>query len=373
MISRSLFSLIKKEFIQVMRDPSSVLLAVLLPLVLTFIFGSAISLDTNSVKIGIVAEGEQSVERESLISLLSNSKFIEVVDFKRTLKGSYDNLMGGRAKALLIIPQDFNLKIRSENRATINLITDASDVNTAVFVSSYIGEIMNLWVLQYYADRSFKTAGSVEVKTRVWYNQEQKAVYLLSTGAIALVLSMAGTLLTALVVAREWERGTMEYLIATKVTIFEIIMSKIIPYLLLGLLSFLISFFVVILYFNVPFRGSFWLLMVVGSIYLITTTGLGLLISSAMKTQFAASQLSLLASFMPSIMLSGLIYEIESMPFILQMITHIVPARYLVSILRSMFLMGNDYAALIPNLIALTSLSVIIMFFAARKLRKFLD
>jgi ABC-2 type transport system permease protein len=366
-------ALLKKEFLQIKRDKSALLIAFVLPAFLTFIFGYGISIDTNKIKIGIAIEDVQSVASSELVGFFSASKFVEVKKITRSQKLLENDLLAQKISAIVIIPNNFNKKLIKEKIAQIYLINDASEPNTAAFSNSYVNAILDLYAANLNSKKGIKTKPLIKIEERFWYNESLKADHLLNIGSIGFVLSIAGTLLTALVVARDWERGSMEYLIATPATIFEMILSKILPYLLLGLCSFFISFACVMIFFGTPFKGSLILFGAIGVLYLILTCALGLLISTASKSQFVASQGAILVSMVPTIMLSGLVYEIDSMPKIMQFITKIVPAKYLISAMRTLFLMGNEWSILLPNIFGIITIASVILFGVFKKTKKSID
>ncbi|MDX2083519.1 MAG: ABC transporter permease [Rickettsiales bacterium] len=366
-------ALIIKEILQIKRDKSALLIAFFLPVFLTFVFGYAISIDTNKVRIAIVDNSSPSQEKTELINFLSASKFIDLKLITRSKADAENKILTQKVAAILTIPIEFNKKLTKEKIAEIFLATDGSDPNTASFCGIYIEQIMNLYANYLNNKNGLKVAPLINFEARFWYNEALKADHLLNIGSIGFVLSIAGTLLTALVVARDWERGSMEYIIAAPVTTYEIILGKILPYLFLGLGSFFISFFCVLIFFGVPFKGSILIFAIIGLLYLILTTGLGLLISTASKSQFVASQGAILVSMVPTIMLSGLVYDIETMPKIMQFVTNIVPAKYLISAMKTLFLMGNEWSILIPNICGILAIISAIYFGVWRKTKKTID
>ncbi len=368
-----IFSLVKKEFLQIKRDKSALLIAFVLPVFLTLIFGYAISMDTNKIRIGIVNEANHSSAVTDLIDFFNSSKFVELKLITASHQLAEEKILAQKIGALVFIPSDFNIKLQQKQRAEIFLAADGSDPNTASFTANYVSAIMNLYTDYLNAKKGMHVEPQVKIEQRFWYNESLKADHLLNIGSIGFVLSIAGTLLTALVVAREWERGSMEYLIASPALKYEIILGKVIPYIGLGIGSFLITFLCIMIFFTPPFKGSLLIFFFIGFIYLILTTGLGLLISSAAKSQFVASQGAILVSMVPTIMLSGLIYEIETMPKIMQIITVIVPAKYLIEALRTIFLMGNEWSIIIPNICGIIALIALIYLGISRKTKKSLD
>lgn len=366
-------ALIKKEVIQIKRDKSALLIAFALPVFLTLVFGYAISIDTNKIRIAIVNEDAQSSASADLISFFNNSKFVEVKLITASHEEAEKKILEQKLSATLIIPVDFNKRLQKEKIAAVYLATDGSDPNTASFSANYVRAIMNLYAEYQNSKHGVKVDSQIEIKQRVWYNEALKADHLLNIGSIGFVLSIAGTLLTALVVARDWERGSMEYLISSPVTTHELILGKILPYLALGLGSFFISFACIMIFFHAPFKGSIIIFTLIGFFYLILTTGLGLLISTSAKSQFVASQAAILISMVPTIMLSGLIYDIETMPQIMRIITNIVPAKYLIDAMRTLFLVGNDWSILLPDILGIILISVAIYFGVLRKTKKSLE
>ncbi len=368
-----IIALIRKEILQIRRDKSAMLIAFVLPVFLTFIFGYAISIDTNKIRIAIVNEDVQSSASADLVSFFNNSKFVDVRKITTSKIEAEKEILSQKVGAILTIPFDFNKKLLKQKIASIYLATDGSDPNTASFCGIYVQGIMNLYADYLNSKKGIKINPQINVEQRFWYNEALKADHLLNIGSIGFVLSIAGTLLTALVVARDWERGSMEYIIAAPVTTHEIILGKILPYLALGLGSFFISFTCIMLFFGTPFKGSIIIFAAIGILYLILTTGLGLLISTASKSQFVASQGAILVSMVPTIMLSGLIYEIETMPRIMQIITNIVPAKYLINAMKTLFLMGNDWTILLPNILGILAIIIAIYFGVLRKTKKSID
>lgn len=368
-----IFALIKKEFLQIKRDRSALLIAFILPIFLTLVFGYAISIDTNKIRIAIVNESAQSSKVGELINFFNHSKFVDVKLITTNREKAQEKILSQEIGAILTIPADFNIKLEKEKIAEVFLATDGSDPNTASFCGNYVREILNLYSNYLNTKKGIKIAPQINIETRFWYNEALKADHLLNIGSLGFVLSIVGTLLTALVVAREWERGSMEYLVASPVLKYEIILGKIIPYIALGMGSFLVTFLSIIILFAPPFKGSLLIFFFIGFIYLIVTTGLGLLISSAAKSQFVASQGAILISMVPTIMLSGLIYDIETMPKIMQIIATIVPAKYLISATRTIFMVGNEWQILIPNILGILALIGLIYFGISRKVKKSID
>lgn len=366
---RRLKALIIKEFYQIVRDPSSILIAFILPFILLFIFGYGVSLDANKINVGLVVQ-DSSPEIQSLISSFDNTRFLNT-QISKDLPSVEKKLVAGKVRGMVVIPSDFTKKLRNQDDiAEIQVIADGSEPNTASFVQNYVrGTYLN-WVQQEDIQLANSANNNVSLQTRYWYNQELKSSYFLLPGSIAIIMTLIGTLLTSLVIAREWERGSMEAMMATPINIMEIILGKLIPYFILGMSSLVICTAVSILIFDVPFRGSFWALGFISSVFLITALELGLLISTVTKNQFLASQLALITGFLPSFILSGFVFEINSMPFFIQVITYFVPAKYFVTCLQTLFLAGDIYSVLVPNVLAIMFLGLILFVLIGLKTRK---
>lgn len=371
---RRIRGLIRKEMAQVVRDPSSVLIAFVLPGVLLFLFGYGVSLDATAVRVGVVMESA-TPEAQSLVAAFRNSPSYEV-RVGRDRRDFEEDLVAGNIRGLIVIPATLTESLRRGDAVTaIQVIVDGSEPNTASFVQNYAQGTVANWMVQQSFDvgRSRSIAPRVSTEPRVWFNPEIQSRWFLLPGSIAIIMTIIGTLLTALVVAREWERGTMEALMATPLGTLEFIIGKLTPYYLLGMGSLAVCVVVSVTLFELPFRGSVFVLVLVSSIFLITMLALGLLISTVSKNQFVASQIALVVGFLPSFLLSGFVFEISSMPLPIQTLTRIIPARYFVTCLQTIFLAGDVRSVLIPNTLALVAIGSVLMLLVARKTSRRLD
>jgi len=362
-------ALFVKETLQIIRDPSSILIAVVLPLILLFLMGYAISLDSKNIPIGIVVE-KSSTHSQSLVDTFTVSPSFDIkIDTNRV---AFDQLIQeGSIRAIIVLPASFE-KDLLRGRPQMQIIVDGTEPNIAGFVQKYTLGVWKNWMLQEQLSKKQNTP-AIAIETRYWFNAPLLSSYFLLPGSIAIILTLIGTLLTALVVAREWERGTMEAIMSTPITIIELLLGKLIPYFLLGMLSMVICVVISLSWFELPFRGSFWLLGVTASFYLLSALNIGLLISTLAKNQFVAAQAALIVGFLPAMLLSGFIFQISSMPWWLQYLTHIIPARYFISILQTLFLTGDIYAVIIPNLLAMILLGSIVFGIIVKITRKRLD
>ena len=348
-------ALIKKEFLQIIRDPSSIVIAFVLPLLSILIFMYGINMDTASVTIGIKND-DANPEVATLVKSFGHSRYINSVIYDNE-KDLTNALIRSKIKGGIIIPNDFSKKISKGQTADILVITDGTEVNTANYVQSYSMSILNQWLnTSRYAPLVKQPLISPDM--RVWYNQDLNSHYFILPGSIAITMTLIGILLTALVVAREWERGTMEALLSTRVRKIDIVLGKYIPYFTLGMLSVAFNVFMCTVVFKVPFRGNYIILFTVSGLFLFTLLGVGLLISSKLKNQFLASQVSVGIGFLPALMLSGLMFPINSMPIAFQWLTMVLPPRYFMTFIESEFMAGTVWEVVWFNSVFLVILGL---------------
>ncbi len=365
--ARRFTALVRKETTQVLRDPSSLLIAFVLPVILLFIFGYGVSLDPTSTRIGLVVESATPVTQD-LAASFQGSRYFAVSDGHDRRNFEADLILG-RIGGIVVIPADFAADYAEGSAASIQVIVDGSDPNTASFVQNYVQGVVATWG----SLRSADIAASppvIKVEQRFWFNPELTSRNFLVPGSIAIVMTLVGTLLTSLVVAREWERGTMEAMMATPVTAVELLIGKILPYFVLGLISMTLCVLLAVFLFGVPFRGSIFALYALASVFLIPALGQGLLISAATKNQFLASQVALIAAFLPAFLLSGFLFEIDSMPRVIQWITLFVPARYLIPSLETVFLAGDIWPMFLRAIAVMLLMGAVLFTLTALSTRK---
>jgi ABC-2 type transport system permease protein len=347
-------ALLLKESLQIVRDPSTFLIAFVLPLILLFLFGYAISLDPTRIRVGIALE-DSGAPALSLATSFERSRWFEVTG-RRSVESLRQDLSADRIRGIIVIPEDFSRRFQTRGElAQVQVITDGALPSTAGFVAGYAEGVRANWE----AGQGQAAAAPVELLNQYWFNSALASRYFLITGSIAIVMTMIGTLLTALVVAREWERGTMEAIMATPIGMPEFLATKVIPYYLLGMGSMVLCTLLAIFVFGVPFRGSALGIFALASAFLIPSLGQGLLISAVTKNQFVASQVALLSAFLPAMMLSGFLFEISSMPAPIQAITYIVPARYLIPSLQSVFLAGDLWPMFARSIVVLLGFGLV--------------
>lgn len=365
-------ALVRKEGLQMYKDPSSIITAFIFPLVLLFLYGCGVSLDIKDLKIGIVMEDTSPLAHEFVDSLRYSEYFDVVVDHDRS--SVEEMLREGIVKGFIVIPHYFSEYYYDPNRtAPLQVISDGSEPNTAQFVQNYIRGAWLAWQQLKLIESGSLNPPLVSIIPRVWFNEELKSQYFLVPGSIVVIITITGALLTSLVVAREWEKGTMEALISTPVTMGEILTSKFVAYFILGTGSLTLCFFVGHVVFGVPLRGSFFAIALSSAAYLSFTLGMGLLISFFARNQFAASQLAIVTTYLPSFILSGFIFDIDSMPLYLRVITYFVPARYYVENLKTLFLVGDVWELLLPNVAVILVISSGIFYLIIKKSVKRLD
>lgn len=343
---RRLRALCVKETHQIMRDPSSWIIAVVIPLMLLMIFGYGINLDAGSARVGVIV-AQKSPESDRFIQVLQGSRFIEPV-FSQDRQALIDQLQGGKIRGIVTLQADFAERVL-QGDAQIQLITDGSEPNIASFVQGYMTGAWQIWLQNSAQDQSQSLPNLIDVSSRFWFNPATISRHFILPGALTIIMTVIGSILTSLVVAREWERGTMESLLSTPISRLEFLLSKLLPYYVLGMIALAICLFVAVVVMGVPYRGSAWALLLASSVFLFSVLGIGLLISTLLRNQFNAAMIATNAAFLPAVMLSGFVFEINSMPEFVRGLSHIIPARYFVSILKTLFLAGDVTYILVMN------------------------
>ena len=369
---RRLSALCRKETVQILRDPSSIVIAFVLPVVMLFIFGYGINLDSSSILIGLGNE-DRGEESHRFVEALKGSPYLTIVKTgSRAELG--EALKAGRIRGFVVLPSDFTQRLkRAGDTAPLQVVTDGSEPNTAAFVENFVRGAWMTWQQQRAADSGIKPRTGITVEPRFWFNPSAESRNYIVPGSITVIMTVIGALLTSLVIAREWERGTMEALLASPITRFELLLSKLLPYYALGMTSMLFCVMAAVGMLHTPFRGSLFALCLVSTFFLFSALGLGLLLSTITRNQFNAAQGALNAAFLPAVMLSGFVYEIRSMPQLVQVVTYFLPARYFVSAMQTMFQAGDLWPILRHDLFFLMASSVFFLGLTALKTRRRLD
>jgi ABC-2 type transport system permease protein len=360
--------LVRKEFLQVLRDPSSIAIAFLMPFLLLLLFGYGVSLDAEHVPIAVVAE-VPNADTSSFLGAFSQSRYVVPVAIP-TMREAVEALDKGRVEGIVYMKDDFSRGIRSPAGAPVQVIVNGVDANNARLVLGYVQGVWSKWLEKEALSAGQSLALPVQIQQRIWFNSELRSRNFIVPGLIAIIMTLIGTLLTAMIMAREWERGTMEALMVTPVTIREVMMGKLIPYYMLGMGGMLLSVLMAVFLFDVPLRGSLWVLFVASSLFLFAALGMGLLISVVAKNQFVAGQTAIISTFLPAFILSGFLFDISSMPAPVQVITHVIPARYFIAILQTLFLAGDVWPVIVPNAAALLIMAMIFLGLSRKKTRK---
>jgi ABC-2 type transport system permease protein len=339
-----LLAMARKEILQLRRDTRSLILAFLLPMMLLILFGYAISWDVRNIHIAVLDGDRSAASRELIDAFRSSGYFTIVENLERPAQigGLFDR---GLAQAVLVIPAGFSSDLSAGRTAPVQTVVDGSDANTATIVLAYSeaiartfsGKVMLRGVKP---DRPLSSLAPITPESRVWYNEELASRNMIVPGLVAVIMMIIAAMLTSLTIAREWERGTMEQLAATPVSRVEVVLGKLLPYLAIGLADVVVCSILGVLLFDVPFRGSAALLMVLSFFFLTGALGLGIFISAATKSQVLATQVAMMATYLPAFLLSGFMFAIEVMPAPLRAVTYLVPARYFLVVTRGIFLKG---------------------------------
>jgi ABC-2 type transport system permease protein len=363
--------LVRKEFLQIVRDPSSIAIAFLMPIFLLILFGYGVSLDADHVPVALVAEAP-SQDSADFMAALSGSHYFA----PRTLHSMAEAeqaLRLGEVRGIIRLRADFSRRLRQADGAPVQVVVDGVDANTARLVEGYVEGAWGTW-LSAKAARSGQSLNTpVDLQSRIWFNSELRSRNYLVPGLVAIIMTLIGALLTALVMAREWERGTMEALMVTPASMTEVLLGKLIAYFVLGTGGMLLTVGLSVWLFEVPLRGSFWVLWACSSLFLLAALGMGLTISTLARSQFVAGQIAIIATFLPAFLLSGFIFDIGSMPPVVQAITHVIVARYFVAIVQTLFLAGDVWSVILPNAAALALMAAIFLTITWRKSRKRLE
>ena len=348
---RRVATLVKKETRQMVRDPASIAIGVVLPVILILLFGFGLSLDVKSVPVAVVL-GDSSPPALDLFASFRLSPYFDA-EAVHSMPAAERLVRERRVDGIVRIPPDYARRV-SAGDAKVQVIVYGSDANRSRIIEGYAEGAVAAWMAGEAAQgRAAAGAGPVVVQSRLWFNAAGDSHYFLVPGLIVLVMTLIGAFLTAMVVAREWERGTFEALFVTPVRSGEILLGKTIPYFGLGMIGLTLCVLSARFLFHVPLRGSLAVLLAASMLYVLVGLGVGLLISSAVKNQLVASQLTMLATFMPAFMLSGFLFDLRSMPAAVRAITYLLPARYYVALLQTVFLVGDVWRVLLPDMAVL--------------------
>ena len=372
-----LAALVRKEFHQLLRDASNMAIGIALPIVLILIFGYGLSLDVKNAPVAIVMEDSSPTAQEAVAGLSLSPTFAPLP--VASMHDAEDLMRERRVDAIVRIPSTFTRDIAAGGGA-VQIIVHGAEANRANIILNYASGALQQWNARR-AERlgsaarpeSLPANGAVRIEQRMWYNSANTSTWYLVPGLIVLIMTLVGAFLTALVMAREWERGTLEALFVTPVRPVEILLAKVIPYFCVGMMGLFLCLAAARFLFKVPMQGSLLVIIVASMLYLVVAVGMGLLISSATKNQFLASQLALVSSFMPSLMLSGFLFDLRNVPVAVQVVGRILPATYFMELVKTLFLAGNVWPLILRNCAILAAYAVLLLGIARAVTRKRLD
>ncbi len=363
----------KKEFIQIFRDPRSLGMAIAIPMLLLILFGYALTLDVDNVPLVIWDQDKSQISRDYILNF-KNSPYFKIVGYFDDYSKLSNYIDRNKAFMTLVIHKDFSKLIQSNQETPVQLLVDGSDSNTATIAIGYVNAVTSSYnkkfIVNSLAKMGFNNVSPLELRSRVWFNPDLKSRNYIIPGLIAVIMMVIAALLTSLTIAREWERGTMEQLISTPVKGRELILGKFIPYFVIGLFDVVIAVAMGQFLFHVPLRGNVILLFFLSGFFLMGALSLGMLISIVTKNQLLASQLAMVTTFLPAFLLSGFMYAISNMPKAIQVLSHLIPARYFVVILKGIYLKGVGLSVLGMQVVFLFLFSFITVNLANRKFKK---
>jgi ABC-2 type transport system permease protein len=351
-------ALIRKESLEVVRDPSSIAIGIVMPVILILLFGYGLSLDIKNVPVAVVMEDSSSEARELAASFGLSSYFD--AEFTTSMPDAKESMIERKVDGVVRIRSDFSRDLAMGDVA-VQVMVQGVDANTARIIQTYAQGAVGQWAARQAAEGKTIANGPVTVLGRLWFNETNDSHYFLVPGLVVLIMTLIGALLTALVMAREWERGTFESIFVTPVRSGEILIGKATPYFVLGMIGLFLCILSARFLFEVPLRGSVLVLTAVSVLYLLVTLATGLLISSVTKSQFIASQVAVLVTFLPAMMLSGFLFDLRSMPTPIRLFTYILPARYFVALLQTIFLAGDIWSVIVPNTAVLAGMAAVLL------------
>jgi ABC-2 type transport system permease protein len=364
---RRLRAVARKEWIQLRRDSRSMILAFALPLMLLVFFGYAITFDVDDIEIAVLDQDRTASSRELLDAFVA-SDYFTIVEHLESPAPIPALLTRGEVTGVLTVPPGYARDLAAPGRtAPVQLLLDGADANTATIAMNLAGAIAAMH------GAGLASAPPLRLESRIWYNPELQSRHMIVPGLIAVIMSMIAAMLTALTVAREWERGTMEQLAATPVRRIEVVLGKLLPYLVIGIFDVAVTVAAGLLLFGTPLNGSLVLLAVMTILFLIGALGLGVVISAVVKSQVLATQVAMVATYLPALLLSGFMFDIASMPVVLRGVTYFVPARYFITVTRGIFLKGVGISVLWPEALLMLTYAALGVAFATRAFRKELE
>jgi ABC-2 type transport system permease protein len=364
---RRIRALVRKETYQIVRDPSTIMIGVAMPIMMILLFGYALSLDVKNVPVAVVIEDSSPAAAELVAGFRLSSYF--KTEATPSMATAEELMLERKVDGIVRIRQDFSRNL-SLGKAQVQVLAYGGDANRARIIEAYAQGAVGQWTARRASAGEAVFGGPVIIQSRLWFNEANDSHYYLVPGLVVMVMTIIGAFLTTMVMAREWERGTLEALFVTPVRTDEILLGKTLPYFALGMMGLALCVLAAKFLFDVPFRGSILVLTAVSMLYLLVSLGIGLLISSTVKSQFAASQLTMAVTYLPAMMLSGFMFDLRSVPVAVQIIAYVFPARYFVSLLQTIFLAGDSWAIILPNSAVLAGMVVVLLVLSMRATRK---
>ncbi|CAN5292847.1 ABC transporter permease [soil metagenome] len=363
-----LVALVRKETRQMLRDKSNLLVGLLLPFVLILLFGYGLSFDVKDAPVAVVLEDRSPAAREAVAGLAGSPYLVPV--YPADMGEAVALMRAHKVDAIVRVPVDFASR-RASGDGRIQLLLNGADSSSAASIEGYVNGAIQSAAL-HDGDRAGGSAGGggIGIVQRIWFNEASDSRWYLVPGLVVLVVTLIGAFLTSLLIAREWERGTLESLFVTPVRPVELVLAKIAPYIVIGAIDIVMCLLSAVFIFHVPIRGSIVVILFASLLYLIVSLLLGLFISGTTRNQFSASQTALLASFMPAMMLSGFVFDLRNMPVIIQVVSHILPATHFMQLIKSLFLAGTIWSQVLKSCTILSLYAVILGFLTTRTLRK---
>ncbi len=367
-----------KESLQIVRDPRSLMIALLIPLMQMFMLGYGVSLDVKHVPL-CVYDREGSQQSQGLLKRFASSQYFSVERVVRNYAEIVRSIDDGSCKLAIVIPEGFSKGLNDSGKGRVQALVDGTDSNTASLTANYARALVSGYSTDMQLESvqrkgaTIQTLTPVDVQARVWFNEDLVSRDFIIPGIVALVMAIVGAQLTSLTIAREWERGTMELLVSTPVRPIELMLGKLLPYFVIGLIDAAICLAIAIFWFEVPFRGAVATLLFTTMLFLTVVLCIGYYVSVAIRNQAGASQIALILTMLPTILLSGFAFPIDQMPAFVQGVTYLISGRYFVTILKAVFLKGAVVAELALPIACLAAYAAVMVLLAARAFRKTLD
>ena len=363
-----------KEIHHITRDFRSLMMALAMPVMMLLLYGYALSLDVDHIRT-LIYDQDGTAASRSLIRQFQGSRYFELTGFVNDYRSIERGIDAGEILVGIVVPRNFGGNLETGGGATVQILVDGSDSNTAAIASGYAENVVQRYSAAVRSDVQNRRGGSapappVDARMRVWYNSSLESKNYVVPGLIAVILMIIAGQLTSLTVAREWDMGTMEQILSTPLRATEIVLGKMLAYFVVGLTDAAIALLVGVLVFGVPFRGSIWMLALSTCMFLFGALFWGVFISAATRNQVAAYQLGMLTSFLPAFLLSGFVFAIDTMPKAIQVISVIVPARYFVTIVKGVFLKGTGLRILWTELLFLALYAAIVFMLSVRKMNQ---